>query len=200
MKGLDIKILADYYSYKNCLEAKRPYLEKEKRVQEIFIEESEEGHRPITSKKLKTVSSLEELLDEVVKEEIMRSRKDIPYYNFIHSTSSPELWNRRTLLQNCLFTKSQEQLLGNHEVFVEMVNEDTENSFNNQINEIIRDGGVQLQRKKNTLFDKYEKKKAINNNFEKKFREYVNEHYPFEDQSKETKEKISNWMLVQYCV
>ena len=68
-----------------------------------------------------------------------------------------------------------------------MIKEDTQSNFNNRLNDILREGGIQRERYKKDLIDKREKKKSINEDFDKKFRKYVEENYPIEQQSNSKK-------------
>ena len=56
------------------------------------------------------------------------------------------------------------------------------------MNEIIRDGGIQRENNKKREIDKREKKKYINEEFQRKFQKYVEDCYPIEEQSNKKKE------------
>lgn len=68
--------------------------------------------------------------------EIEKQRKDMAYSNFIHFESGPELFNRRNIIQECLFSKSQEELRANHVEFMKLLAKESNQMYGREMSKL----------------------------------------------------------------
>lgn len=99
----------DYETYEDYVRREIRSFEEDPRVLDIYIESPKKSELGIIPyRKIKVINDLVAFIQNEMKEDIYKCRKDIAYFNFIHSNSGPELYNRRTIMKTCLSSKSQQ--------------------------------------------------------------------------------------------
>ena len=103
--------MCDFKSFDNSVRDQLKEIEADTRVLEAYFEEDTINGYPAiprTTQKLKNETKIIKFIQETIRDEIEKSRKDAAYFNFIHFDSGPELFNRRSIIQESLNPKEQE--------------------------------------------------------------------------------------------